>query len=253
MSFSEEHEPLSSGPFADTQQPPGVPSSGKPFLPSWVLPPAERRGCLFCSQHGRANFCEGPLEAQSETKVCFTVIMPPNWQENYLAGRRRVPGRPRGWPVRCYFDVSFCPEGCLTSKCSRFCCQAREGGGRCSNAFCLAAFEDHDSAADDRDSDYRSETSNSFPPPFHTTSQPNVSLHQFPVASRLQQQGVLRDVEPLHDDDLEYRERATIRWVPFGKQCLATPSLALPAQENPKAEQQGPASKRQRTGSECNT
>ncbi|KAJ6662989.1 hypothetical protein lerEdw1_010810 [Lerista edwardsae] len=73
------------------------------------------------------------------------------------------------------------------------------------------AFEDHDSAVEDRDSDYRSEASNSFPPPYHTTSQPNVSLHQFPVASRLQQQGVLRDPEPLRDDDLEYRERAAIR------------------------------------------
>lgn len=43
------------------------------------------------------------------------------------------------------------------------------------------SFEDHDSAVDDRDSDYRSETSNSIPPPYHTTSQPNASVHQFPV------------------------------------------------------------------------
>uniref|UniRef100_A0A8C7RMB1 Unc-13 homolog A (C. elegans) n=1 Tax=Oncorhynchus mykiss TaxID=8022 RepID=A0A8C7RMB1_ONCMY len=36
-------------------------------------------------------------------------------------------------------------------------------------------------AVDDRDSDYRSETSNSIPPPFYTTSQPNASMHQYPI------------------------------------------------------------------------
>uniref|UniRef100_A0A8C4RDC3 Unc-13 homolog B n=2 Tax=Eptatretus burgeri TaxID=7764 RepID=A0A8C4RDC3_EPTBU len=39
-------------------------------------------------------------------------------------------------------------------------------------------YEDPDSAVDDRDSDYRSETS-SIPPPYHTTSQPNASVHQY--------------------------------------------------------------------------
>ncbi|XP_028604635.2 protein unc-13 homolog B isoform X6 [Podarcis muralis] len=75
------------------------------------------------------------------------------------------------------------------------------------------SFEDHDSAVDDRDSDYRSETSNSIPPQYHTTSQPNASVHQFPVASRLQQQGVPREccVESLHGYDLDYYERGAIR------------------------------------------
>ncbi|XP_055777952.1 protein unc-13 homolog A-like [Salvelinus fontinalis] len=41
--------------------------------------------------------------------------------------------------------------------------------------------EDPDSAMDDRDSDYRSETSNSIPPPFYTMSQPNTSMHQNPI------------------------------------------------------------------------
>ncbi|KAJ8383570.1 hypothetical protein AAFF_G00219500 [Aldrovandia affinis] len=41
--------------------------------------------------------------------------------------------------------------------------------------------EDPDSAVDDRDSDYRSETSASMPPPFYTTSQPNASMHQYPM------------------------------------------------------------------------
>ncbi|CAK6955269.1 protein unc-13 homolog A [Scomber scombrus] len=43
------------------------------------------------------------------------------------------------------------------------------------------SYEDPDSAVDDRDSDYRSETSNSIPPPYYTTSQPNASMHQYPM------------------------------------------------------------------------
>ncbi|MEE6487789.1 hypothetical protein FKM82_015026 [Ascaphus truei] len=50
--------------------------------------------------------------------------------------------------------------------------------------------EDPDSAVDDRDSDYRSETSNSIPPPYYSTSQPNASVHQYPVR---QQQHSSRD------------------------------------------------------------
>ncbi|XP_055059750.2 protein unc-13 homolog A isoform X1 [Misgurnus anguillicaudatus] len=41
---------------------------------------------------------------------------------------------------------------------------------------------DPDSAMDDRDSDYRSETSNSIPPPYYSTSQPNASVHQYPMS-----------------------------------------------------------------------
>uniref|UniRef100_A0A452IMW8 Unc-13 homolog A n=1 Tax=Gopherus agassizii TaxID=38772 RepID=A0A452IMW8_9SAUR len=48
------------------------------------------------------------------------------------------------------------------------------------------ADDDPDSTMDDRDSDYRSETSNSIPPPYYTTSQPNASVHQYPM--RHQQQ-----------------------------------------------------------------
>uniref|UniRef100_A0A8C5BWQ5 Unc-13 homolog A n=1 Tax=Gadus morhua TaxID=8049 RepID=A0A8C5BWQ5_GADMO len=44
--------------------------------------------------------------------------------------------------------------------------------------------EDADSAVDDRDSDYRSETSNSIPPPYYTTSQPNASVHQYPISQQ---------------------------------------------------------------------
>ncbi|KAM9138774.1 protein unc-13 homolog B isoform 2-T2 [Pangshura tecta] len=74
------------------------------------------------------------------------------------------------------------------------------------------SLEDPDSAVDDRDSDYRSETSNSIPPPYHTISQPNASLHQFTVPSRLQQQGVSRGscMDSMQSYDLDYRERMAI-------------------------------------------
>lgn len=81
------------------------------------------------------------------------------------------------------------------------------------------ASEDPDSAVDDRDSDYRSETSNSIPPPYHTTSQPNASVHQFPVPVRLPQQlileGSFRDScnDSVQSYDLDYPERRALRWV----------------------------------------
>ncbi|XP_036891945.1 protein unc-13 homolog B isoform X6 [Sturnira hondurensis] len=80
-------------------------------------------------------------------------------------------------------------------------------------------FEDPDSAVDDRDSDYRSETSNSIPPPYHSTSQPNASMHQFPVPVRLPQQLLLHgscrdsciDSVQSYDYDLDYPERRALR------------------------------------------
>ncbi|XP_069780387.1 protein unc-13 homolog B-like isoform X1 [Narcine bancroftii] len=75
------------------------------------------------------------------------------------------------------------------------------------------SLEDPDSAVDDRDSDYRSETSNSIPPPFHTTSQPNASVHQFPVQSTFQLQGDLQDsyVDTNPSNNLDYREKKGMR------------------------------------------
>ncbi|KAM4877918.1 protein unc-13 homolog B isoform 1-T1 [Thomomys bottae] len=78
-------------------------------------------------------------------------------------------------------------------------------------------FEDPDSAVDDRDSDYRSETSNSIPPPYHTTSQPNASVHQFPMPVRSPQQlllqGSSRDScnDSMQSYDLYYLERQALR------------------------------------------
>uniref|UniRef100_A0A8C7KLV6 Unc-13 homolog A (C. elegans) n=1 Tax=Oncorhynchus kisutch TaxID=8019 RepID=A0A8C7KLV6_ONCKI len=64
-------------------------------------------------------------------------------------------------------------------------------------------YEDPDSAVDDRDSDYRSETSNSIPPPFYTTSQPNASMHQYPIqrdlrySSHTSYNGSIQDLSPV--------------------------------------------------------
>uniref|UniRef100_A0A3Q3FVV4 Unc-13 homolog A (C. elegans) n=1 Tax=Labrus bergylta TaxID=56723 RepID=A0A3Q3FVV4_9LABR len=63
--------------------------------------------------------------------------------------------------------------------------------------------DDPDSAVDDRDSDYRSETSNSIPPPFYTTSQPNASMHQYPMRQQQYRDSYSDDIQ-----DLDYDHRA---------------------------------------------
>ncbi|XP_059922282.1 protein unc-13 homolog A [Gadus macrocephalus] len=60
--------------------------------------------------------------------------------------------------------------------------------------------EDPDSAVDDRDSDYRSETSNSLPPPYYTTSQPNASMHQYPMRGPPSLGSYSEDINHLDDD-----------------------------------------------------
>lgn len=68
------------------------------------------------------------------------------------------------------------------------------------------SLDDQDSAVDDRDSDYRSETSNSLPPRFHTTAQPNSSMHQYPMGLRPQHH---HDscTDSIHSFDLDYRDQ----------------------------------------------
>ncbi|XP_041321200.1 protein unc-13 homolog A-like [Pyrgilauda ruficollis] len=70
--------------------------------------------------------------------------------------------------------------------------------------------DDPDSTVDDRDSDYRSETSNSIPPPYYTTSQPNASVHQYPM--RHQQQSS-RDsyTDSMQSYEMDYSDQAPIR------------------------------------------
>uniref|UniRef100_A0AAQ5XTT8 Unc-13 homolog A (C. elegans) n=1 Tax=Amphiprion ocellaris TaxID=80972 RepID=A0AAQ5XTT8_AMPOC len=63
-------------------------------------------------------------------------------------------------------------------------------------------YEDPDSAVDDRDSDYRSETSNSIPPPYYTTSQPNASMHQYPMRHQHYRHSYSDD---MHELDYDHR------------------------------------------------
>ncbi|KAL6097345.1 unc13b [Pungitius sinensis] len=91
---------------------------------------------------------------------------------------------------------------------------------QCCNYFGWAdplTLDDQDSAVDDRDSDYRSETSNSLPPRYHTTAQPNSSMHQYPMGPRQQQpqqqhhhhqqQHLDSCTDSIHSLDLDYRDQ----------------------------------------------
>ncbi|XP_066507665.1 protein unc-13 homolog B-like [Hoplias malabaricus] len=83
----------------------------------------------------------------------------------------------------------------------------QEDGGRHPLPFAASqcSLDDLDSAVDDRDSDYRSETSNSLPPRYHTTAQPNSSLHQFPVGSRFHKH-TDSCTDSVHSFELDYRD-----------------------------------------------
>uniref|UniRef100_A0A3Q1FQ11 Protein unc-13 homolog B-like n=1 Tax=Acanthochromis polyacanthus TaxID=80966 RepID=A0A3Q1FQ11_9TELE len=76
---------------------------------------------------------------------------------------------------------------------------------RMASAPSQCSFDDHDSAMDDRDSDYRSETGNR-PPRFHNTSQTNSSVHQYPIGRRVQHQALSRESESVQSYELDYRE-----------------------------------------------
>ncbi|KAG8011722.1 Protein unc-13-like protein B, partial [Nibea albiflora] len=67
------------------------------------------------------------------------------------------------------------------------------------------SFDDHDSAMDDRDSDYRSETGNR-PPPYHNTPQTNSSVHQYPIGRRIQHQTLSKECDSTQTYELDYRE-----------------------------------------------
>ncbi|XP_053149036.1 protein unc-13 homolog A-like isoform X3 [Hemicordylus capensis] len=71
-------------------------------------------------------------------------------------------------------------------------------------------YDDPDSTVDDRDSDYRSETSNSIPPPYYTTSQPNASVHQYPMRH---QQRASRDsyTDSMQSYEMDYSDHHPIR------------------------------------------
>ncbi|KAM8885578.1 uncharacterized protein AB9W97_013130 isoform 2-T2 [Spinachia spinachia] len=65
--------------------------------------------------------------------------------------------------------------------------------------------DDHDSAVDDRDSDYRSETG-SRPPRFHNTPQTNSSVHQYPVGRRAHHPTPCGEADSVRNYELDYRE-----------------------------------------------
>uniref|UniRef100_A0A3P9KGW2 Unc-13 homolog B n=1 Tax=Oryzias latipes TaxID=8090 RepID=A0A3P9KGW2_ORYLA len=71
------------------------------------------------------------------------------------------------------------------------------------------SLDDQDSAVDDRDSDYRSETSNSLPPRYHTTSQPNSSMHQYPMGPGPQNHPD-SCTDSIHSYDLDFRDQREI-------------------------------------------
>uniref|UniRef100_A0A8B9MD14 Unc-13 homolog A n=1 Tax=Accipiter nisus TaxID=211598 RepID=A0A8B9MD14_9AVES len=89
-------------------------------------------------------------------------------------------------------------------------CRVRPGARAGQQAAVLrAGNDDPDSTVDDRDSDYRSETSNSIPPPYYTTSQPNASVHQYPM--RHQQQSS-RDsyTDSMQSYEMDYSDQRPI-------------------------------------------
>uniref|UniRef100_A0A8C2D3T2 Unc-13 homolog B n=1 Tax=Cyprinus carpio TaxID=7962 RepID=A0A8C2D3T2_CYPCA len=67
------------------------------------------------------------------------------------------------------------------------------------------SLDDLDSVVDDRDSDYRSETSSSLPPRYHTTAQPNSSLHQYPMGPHFQQ-AMDSCADSLQSFEFDYRD-----------------------------------------------
>uniref|UniRef100_A0A8C9TI83 Unc-13 homolog B n=1 Tax=Scleropages formosus TaxID=113540 RepID=A0A8C9TI83_SCLFO len=75
-------------------------------------------------------------------------------------------------------------------------------------SYSCTALDDHDSAVDDRDSDYRSEASSSLPPRYHTTAQPNSSMHQYPMGSLKDRQIDLREscTDSVRSYDMDFQE-----------------------------------------------
>ncbi|KAL4609487.1 hypothetical protein GN956_G23590 [Arapaima gigas] len=81
--------------------------------------------------------------------------------------------------------------------------------GLLASAASQCSLDEHDSAVDDRDSDYRSEASSSVPPCYHTTAQPNSSVHQYPMRSLPDHQVDSREssTDSMQSYDMHYREQ----------------------------------------------
>uniref|UniRef100_A0A8C7L7Y2 Unc-13 homolog B n=1 Tax=Oncorhynchus kisutch TaxID=8019 RepID=A0A8C7L7Y2_ONCKI len=108
---------------------------------------------------------------------------------------------------------------------------------RCSVLWSLSccpstALDDHDSAVDDRDSDYRSETSNSLPPRYHTTAQPNSSMHQYPMGPQLQNH-LDSCTDSMHSFDMDYRDhRGSSRFGSSGNLSQTSSQISETGQES---------------------
>uniref|UniRef100_A0A3Q2CGT7 Unc-13 homolog A (C. elegans) n=1 Tax=Cyprinodon variegatus TaxID=28743 RepID=A0A3Q2CGT7_CYPVA len=89
----------------------------------------------------------------------------------------------------------------------------------------ISPFFDPDSAVDDRDSDYRSETSNSIPPPFYTTSQPNASMHQYPMRNQHYRHSYSDDIHDL-DYDLRTMSPTDSRYASSGELSRGSSQLS---------------------------
>uniref|UniRef100_A0A8C4V0G2 UN13A protein n=1 Tax=Falco tinnunculus TaxID=100819 RepID=A0A8C4V0G2_FALTI len=99
--------------------------------------------------------------------------------------------------------------------------------------------DDPDSTVDDRDSDYRSETSNSIPPPYYTTSQPNASVHQYPM--RHQQQSS-RDsyTDSMQSYEMDYSDQRPIRYPTLPGAVLGGEQGVCACREEAEVEVQDP-------------
>uniref|UniRef100_A0A7N6BH68 Unc-13 homolog A n=1 Tax=Anabas testudineus TaxID=64144 RepID=A0A7N6BH68_ANATE len=74
----------------------------------------------------------------------------------------------------------------------------------------ISIYEDPDSAVDDRDSDYRSETSTSIPPPYYSTSQPNASVHQYPISHQHRNSRSFSYPRSGNSHELDYHHQRTV-------------------------------------------
>uniref|UniRef100_A0AAQ4NRJ3 Unc-13 homolog Ba (C. elegans) n=1 Tax=Gasterosteus aculeatus aculeatus TaxID=481459 RepID=A0AAQ4NRJ3_GASAC len=124
----------------------------------------------------------------------------------------------------------------------------------CVPASC-AALDDHDSAVDDRDSDYRSETG-SRPPRFHNTPQTNSSVHQYPVGRRAQHPTPSGEADSIRSYELDYREIRrpsppdSSRFDSSGNLSPASSQLSSEPEERRDPETRPPAVRRPALGSQ---
>uniref|UniRef100_A0A8C9VY89 Unc-13 homolog B n=1 Tax=Scleropages formosus TaxID=113540 RepID=A0A8C9VY89_SCLFO len=100
---------------------------------------------------------------------------------------------------------NHCASSCQTS---RNVCPLKSTSVFWCLSYSCTALDDHDSAVDDRDSDYRSEASSSLPPRYHTTAQPNSSMHQYPMGSLKDRQIDLREscTDSVRSYDMDFQE-----------------------------------------------